>query len=115
MQYLEKLSTSFLCISSLWKSAEGSPKAVAARFLCCLKFSSILAQMYDGDNFLSAASFYTIKMLTSDLTVASVVKVKSQILWHCQSLKGCFLGNECLGVFTGPEPGLGWMYDGLAS
>lgn len=41
------------------------------------------------------------KMLAADLTVASVVKVKSQFLWHWQSLRGCFLGNECPGGLEG--------------
>lgn len=74
---MEKISTSAVCISSLWKSAEESPKAVTMLFLCCLKFCSILAQMNDGDglNFLFVASLCTIIMLASDLTVASVGEV----------------------------------------
>lgn len=59
--------------------------------------------MYDGDNFnfLSVSSFYTIKMLAPDLTVAPVVKVKSQNVWHCQNLRAGCLGIEWLGEFTG--------------
>lgn len=78
MQYLEKLNISAVCISSLWKSAEESPKAVTMLFLFGLKFCSISSQMCDGDNlnFLSVASFYAIKMLASDLTVSSVVKAR---------------------------------------
>lgn len=59
--------------------------------------------------------FGTIKMLASDLTVASVVKAKSHFLWHCQSLRGCFLRNECLGGVAGQVTGQGWTYVGLAS